>query len=309
MPEGMRKQWVVDLVQRVPQATLSRAWGWIARQRRPKIAVSLLKHVFVASTGIDLSDAAAEIRDFATLEDLFVRKLRPGARRVDPDPEAIISPVDGKVGACGVVEDDTIMQIKSRSYSVSRLLDDPQEAERYNGGHYATLYLAPHNYHRIHAPVSGEVHQATLIPGALLPVFPEALERVDELFARNERMISYIDTPDSGRIAVVKVGATLVGRIRVAYDPGVYTNQAGQLKRRISYVPPKLINKGAELGAFELGSTVVLLAEQGGLALDNLPEGALIKMGERIGALQGRKRGRKRHSVVGSRTKASVLRK
>nr|ADI22148.1 phosphatidylserine decarboxylase [uncultured myxobacterium HF0200_19H16] len=281
----MNREVVVDIVERLPQAAISRAWGWIARRRHPKVGVDILKRVFVAATGIDLTEAREEIGDYDCLEDLFVRRLRPGTRRVEPDATAVVSPVDALVGACGVVEKDTLFQVKGRSYFLSRLLDDPENAKRFEGGPYATFYLSPRDYHRIHAPVSGVVREARVVPGGLLPVFPEALQKVDELFARNERLITYIDTTHAGRVAVVKVGATLVGRISLAYDPDVYTNEKGQARRTIHYDPPHLIQKGADLGAFELGSTVVLVGEKGRIDFNGVMEGSATRMGLRIGSV------------------------
>lgn len=287
----MNREVVVDIVERLPQAVISRAWGWMARRRRPRAGVSVLKRVFVAATGIDLTESRDSIDDFECLEDLFVRRLRPGTRRVEPDSSAVVSPVDGLVGACGTVEDDTLLQVKGRSYRLSRLLDDEENAARFEGGPYATFYLSPRDYHRIHAPVSGVVQEARVVPGGLLPVFPEALEKVDELFARNERIITYIDTSHAGRVAVVKVGATLVGRISLAYDPDVHTNEKGQVRRTLNYNPPHLIQKGADLGAFELGSTVVLIGEKDGIDLSGIEEGQAIRMGLRVGSVRRRMKG------------------
>ncbi|HET6343469.1 MAG TPA: archaetidylserine decarboxylase [Myxococcota bacterium] len=281
------------MVQRLPQGAVSRAWGWLARREQPRVGVSLLKRVFVQATGIDMSEAGADLGDYATLEDLFVRKLKPGARRIDPEPEAVASPVDGTVGASGVVEAGTLLQVKGRAYSLGALLDDDAAAARYEGGPYATLYLAPRDYHRIHAPLSGQVTEAQVIPGALMPVFPEALYKVDGLFARNERIITYMDTPNAGRLAVVKVGATLVGRITLAYDPEVWSNQPNGQSRHLTYDPPQLIQKGGEIGAFELGSTVVLVAEPGRLLFEDLSEGVKVRMGQRIGTVAAAKTRRK----------------
>ncbi|MBC7792648.1 MAG: phosphatidylserine decarboxylase, partial [Clostridia bacterium] len=175
----------------------------------------------------------------------------------------------------------------------SRLLDDSDEAKRYEGGAYVTLYLAPNDYHRIHSPVSGTVARATVVPGALMPVFAEALERVDELFARNERLVSYVDGA-AGRVAVVKVGATLVGRISVVYDTSLRTNQKKGSRRSVTYDPPHAIQKGAELGAFELGSTVIVIAEAGRVELVDLHGGDAVRMGQRIGTIVSRKPSRKR---------------
>jgi phosphatidylserine decarboxylase len=284
----LQSGFVVDLTQRLPQALVSRAWGWLARRKHPKLGVALLKRTFVRATGIDLSEAQRGIGDYATLEDLFVRHLKPGARRVEPQPDAVVSPVDGMVGEVGEIEDGTLLQVKGRDYRLARLLDDEEMAKRFEGGAYATLYLAPHDYHRIHAPVSGSISQATLVPGALMPVFREALERIDELFARNERIVTYIDNPSCGRVAVVKVGATLVGRISVAYDQNVHTNIKGQLRADLSYDPPHAVQKGAELGAFELGSTVIIVGEPGRISLEELAPGRAVKMGQRIGTISDR---------------------
>lgn len=315
IPCPVKRALIVDIVKHLPQGFISRAWGWLARRRRPRLAVEGLKRAFVRAVGIDMSEAAQPIGAYACLEDLFVRSLRPGARRIDPDPTAVICPVDGTVGMCGTVADDTLLQVKGRTYSLSRLLDDPNAAARFEGGPYATIYLAPFNYHRIHAPVSGEVRAAAHIPGALMPVFPEALESIDELFARNERLITYIDSPDAGRVAVVKVGATLVGRITVSYDASLHTNCSVRASRHLAYNPPRLMNKGAELGIFELGSTVVLVGYAERVTFEELTPGAEVRVGQRIGVLMARKRSSRRKSRAdgtrrsASRKKASAGRK
>ena len=294
----MNREVVVDIVERLPQAVISRAWGWVARRRHPRLGVEALKRTFVAATGIDLSEAQETMKDYECLEDLFVRRLRPGTRRVEPDSTAVVSPVDGTVGACGIGENDTLFQVKGRSYQLSRLLDDAENARRFEGGPYATFYLSPRDYHRIHAPVSGVVREARVVPGGLLPVFPEALEKIDELFARNERLITYIDTTHAGRVAVVKVGATLVGRISLSYDPDVHTNEKGQGRRTIHYEPPRLMQKGGELGAFELGSTGVLVGEKGVIDFSGVAAGVTTRMGLRIGSIPGRLRDKPAEGLV-----------
>jgi phosphatidylserine decarboxylase len=140
------------------------------------------------------------------------------------------------------------------------------DAAPYEGGAFVTLYLAPHNYHRIHAPVAGCVRRSRVVPGRLMPVFPEALSEVKSLYARNERLVTFLDTAAHGEVAVVKVGATLVGRITLAYDPGFRTQRSGQKSHSRDYAPPKVLAKGQELGTFELGSTVVLVFAPGAIA-------------------------------------------
>lgn len=297
----MNRALLVEAVKVLPQGLLSRAWGWLARRQQPRLLVEVYKRSFVRLTGIDMREASAPVGTYPSLEALFVRTLKNGARRIDPDPSALVSPVDGTVGMSGTVTHGLVMQLKGRSYSVARLLDDAERAERFEGGHFMTIYLAPYNYHRIHAPVSGEVTEATAIPGTLLPVFPAAVERVDGLFAQNERLVTYIDSPDAGRLALVKVGAMLVGRISVTFDPSLRTNATHHRKRHVTYAPPRLISKGAEVGAFELGSTVVLLCEPGRSTLDALQPGTRVRMGQRLGVLTARKPRRsksRRHAAM-----------
>ncbi len=289
----MDNAWVVDLVERLPQATMSQAWGWVADRRRPRLAVELLKRAFVKAVGVDMSEAQEEIGAYRTLGELFVRRLRSGARRIDPDPAAVICPVDGLAGACGRIEAGTLLQVKGRRYSVARLLDDAPQAARFDGGEFVTLYLSPRDYHRVHAPLAGEVAEGLLVPGALMPVFGASVDRVDELFARNERLVTYLDTPDAGRLAVVLVGATLVGRITVTYDPEIAANR-GLGRQVLRYAPPRALAKGAELGAFHMGSTVVVLAEPGRLRLQRIAAGAPVRLGQRLGVIVERQPSRRR---------------
>lgn len=282
----VKREWLVDVVARLPQGSVSRAWGWLARLERPRAFVALFKTVFARAVGIELGDAAApDMGAYPSLQALFVRRLAPGARPVDLDPAAVVSPVDALCGVTGTISDGTLLQIKGRAYSLARLLGDPEQAQRFEGGTFATLYLAPRDYHRIHAPVSGLVREARLIPGALMPVFEESLNKVDELFARNERIITYLDTPNHGRVAVVKVGATLVGCIKVDYDVTLVGNRRDNTNRRVLYDSPKAIDKGGDLGVFELGSTVVVLAERGQMDLTPLRFGERVFVGRRIGTL------------------------
>ena len=279
--------WVVDLVKRLPAGALSRAWGQLVRCRRPRPLVGVAKRLFVAMSGANLAEANEPINSYDSLEALFVRRLRPGLRPIVPAPDAVVSPVDGTVGACGAVAQGTLLQVKGRAYSLAKLLADAETAARFEGGPYATLYLAPHNYHRVHAPLAGEVRNATVVPGRLLPVFAEAVARIDELFARNERLITYLDTPSAGCLAVVKVGATLVGRIGVVYDETARTNIAySSQMRRLHYDPAHPIGKGEELGVFEFGSTVVLVGEPGRVLFDAIALGEPVRVGQRLGTVQ-----------------------
>ena len=285
-----RRAWLVEVVRHLPQASLSRAWGWLARLQRPRFLVRAYQRAFVRAVGIDMAESEYPLTHYPSLQALFCRRLRAGARPLDPAPEAILSPVDARIGQCGIVTRGTMLQVKGRSYSLARLLGDADRAARFEGGPYATLYLAPRDYHRIHAPLGGAVHEAKLIRGSLLPVFEESLHKIDELFARNERIVTYLRAEDAaghaaGELAVVKVAATLVGSLRTSYDGALRGNVAGAASRTAHYDPPAHLLRGAELGTFELGSTVVLVGERGRLSFAPLEFGERVRVGERIGTV------------------------
>jgi phosphatidylserine decarboxylase len=202
---------------------------------------------------------------------------------VDPDPRVVVSPVDGVVSQAGILERGSCLQAKGIQFPVDRLLDDAELAARYAlGGAYATLYLSPRDYHRVHAPVAGAVVASRYLAGEFWPVNPVTVRNRDALFCLNERLVTVVDSPVFGRVAVVKGGATCVGRIRAAYDDRV--THAGQAVGLRTYVPPRPVEKGDELGRFEMGSTVILLFEPGRVVWDDwlVPE-AVVRMGRRIG--------------------------
>jgi phosphatidylserine decarboxylase len=192
----------------------------------------------------------------------------------------VVSPVDARVASAGCSLEGRLVQAKGRDYTLAALLNDPVDGRRFEGGCYATLYLSPRDYHRIHSPLDGEIEGYSYIPGVLFPVNAPAVRSVPNLFCVNERLVTFLATR-LGKIAVVKVGATCVGRIRAAYDD-VVTNSGRKAERR-RYDRPIPIAKGAELGVFEMGSTVILLFEKGAVDLSSsLVEGARVRVGEEI---------------------------
>ncbi|MDP7038588.1 MAG: archaetidylserine decarboxylase [Myxococcota bacterium] len=293
----LEQEWLLECIERLPQGMLSRAWGQLARTRYPKTFVRLLQRFFVAANNIDLSEAEEQLGDFASLEELFIRKLKAGARRVDPDPEVMVSPVDGTLGSCGSIEDGTLWQIKGKTYTLEDLLDEGDEAEAFKSGSFMTFYLSPRDYHRVHSPLSGQVKKAVLIPGALMPVFPLAVQKVDKLFAKNERIITYIDTAHMGRIAVVMIGAMLVGRMFVTYDDDLCSNLRGQLRHQKRYEPAHLLRKGVELGRFEMGSSVVILSEKKIKSFELEEEGCSVSMGQALAKMQVKSRSAKKKAT------------
>jgi phosphatidylserine decarboxylase len=231
------------------------------------------------------------IESFASVQSFFTRALKDGARPIDDAPDAFVSPCDGAWGAAGVIDQGRALQVKGRWYSVKTLVDDDALAARFEGGIFATFYLGPRDYHRFHAPCSGDVLEARHVPGALWPVNNAGIVHIDGLFAKNERIIAVVrpDAHADARLAMIAVGATMVGKVRVAFDDALTTNVAGRSAaargtHRV-YDPPKRIEKGAEWGRFEFGSTIVVLATPGWLDLDAPGAGTPLLLGRRIGRM------------------------
>jgi phosphatidylserine decarboxylase len=196
----------------------------------------------------------------------------------------VVSPVDAVVSETGVARGGRLVQAKGIDYTASALVGDERVGARLDGGRYATLYLSPRDYHRIHFPLSGRVLGWRYVPGKLWPVNPASVRSVPGLFTVNERLVTLLDSP-LGLVAIVAVGATVVGRVRATFDPDVpVTNLPGAGARSLDYVSPIPVEKGQELGAFEMGSTVILIFEPGRVALSAaLVAGARVRVGEAIG--------------------------
>ena len=272
------------LMRFVPKSVLSRAVGTLTRLPAPAGVHQAAMRAFARAYRVDMAEAEADFGGYGRFSDFFSRGLRPGARPVDPHPRVVVSPVDGVVSQAGIVERGSCLQAKGIQFPLDRLLDDAELAARYAlGGAYATLYLSPRDYHRVHAPVAGAVVASRYLAGELWPVNRATVRNRDALFCLNERLVTVIDSPPFGRVAVMKVGATCVGRIRAAYDDRV--THAGHAVGLRTYVPPRPVEKGDELGRFEMGSTVILLFEPGRVVWDDwlVPE-AVVRMGRRIGA-------------------------
>ena len=286
---GRRWRMMLALLARLPQNTLSRSFGAIADiPLSPRVRPTVLG-AFARAVGIDPGEAELPLVSYPTLNAFFVRRLKEGSRSWPSDPAVLASPVDGVVGRLGKVARGSALQAKGHAYSVADLLNDPAEAERYEGGRFLTIYLSPRHYHRIHTPAPGHIDRATHVPGELLPVNAPAVMHVPRLFARNERLLCYLAT-EVGRIALVAVGAYNVGRISAAFDEtwsgtgkdGPVTNRKAPqiLDRR--YDPPVEVSAGDEIMAFHLGSTIVMLLEPGVTLKPGLRPGLEVRVGEEV---------------------------
>ena len=241
---------------------------------------------FVALYDVDIGDVKEDVpAGFATFNDFFIRELEDGARPVDAAASAVVSPVDGTVSSAGAIDGNRIFQAKGLDYSLEDLLaTDLQDARRYLDGAYATIYLAPYNYHRVHAPLDGRLTAAHYVPGDLFSVNTATAAHVAGLFRRNERLALHFET-DRGPWSLVFVGALNVGSISTPWSGEVRPRKSGVVEMIDLGEGPHEIRKGDLLGWFNMGSTVILLtpAEFCEWA-DSLTVDATVRMGERIGA-------------------------
>lgn len=267
----------------LPKHALSRLAGAATRARLPGPLLRTAMRGFAARYGVDLSESPP-LESYRTFGEFFARPLLPGRRPIAPGAEVVVSPVDAVVSEAGIAAGGRLVQAKGVEYAAEELLADAPLARRLAGGAFATLYLSPRDYHRIHFPLGGRVTGWRYAPGSLWPVNPTSVANVPGLFARNERLVTVMETP-LGLCAVVAVGATVVGRVRAYYDPGVpLTNLPGAVPGSRDYPAPIAAEKGAELGAFEMGSTVILLFEPGRVVLSSsVVPGARVRVGEAIG--------------------------
>jgi len=256
----------LSLLRLLPQGALSRAWGAFAETRFPSGFQRRLNRGFAQIFRANVAEAERPPEAYPSLSDFFVRRLQPGVRRWPEDSWIPGSPVDGVLGSHGTLVDGIALQAKGIRYRVADLLGSEERARDFSSGVFITLYLSPRHYHRIHSPLTGDIAEAIALPGRLLPVNLPAVRSITDLFPRNERLVAFLE--GSGiRAAVVAVGAYNVGRISAPFDPewggspeGSVTNLRGRRSPdRRSYSPPLPIERGEELMAFHLGSTIVLL--------------------------------------------------
>ncbi|AOU97608.1 phosphatidylserine decarboxylase [Acidihalobacter yilgarnensis] len=275
------KAWPLYLL---PHHALSRVIYALTRIRSP-LAAPVIRW-FVRVYGVDLEEAVhTQIREYPSFNAFFTRALQSTARPLDSDPNSVISPVDGTVSAIGSIDADRIFQAKGRDYSLAELLAGEDAAQPYRDGNFSTLYLSPRDYHRIHMPIDGVLRHMTYIPGRLFSVAPHTVATIPRLFARNERVVAHFDTP-VGPMAVIMVGAINVAAIETVWA-GLVTPPAGRHVCQLSYPDDGdeaiRLARGAELGRFNMGSTVILLFGPGAIDWSTeLATGQAVRMGSRL---------------------------
>ena len=250
----------------LPKQLLTMIAGRFASARAGSLTTSAIRR-FVARYGVDMSEAAdPDIASYATFNDFFTRALRPDARPISP--AAVICPVDGAVSQLGAIEHDQIFQAKGHRYSTTALLGgDAAMAEQFKDGSFATIYLSPRDYHRIHMPCPGRLLRMVHVPGALFSVNPLTARGVPGLFARNERVVCHFQTP-LGPMALVLVGATIVGSMATVWHGQVNPPRTGKLRSWDYSTQPITLAQGEEMGRFMLGSTIVLLFQRGAVQFE-----------------------------------------
>jgi phosphatidylserine decarboxylase len=258
----------------------------LARIRNRRFKDLFIKR-FVGLYKVDIDEVKNEVPGgFATFNEFFIRELAAGARPIDPGPSAVVSPVDGTVSSAGPIHGSRIFQAKGHDYSLEDLLaTDLQEARRYVDGAYATIYLAPYNYHRVHAPLAGRITAARYLPGDLFSVNTATAAHVPGLFRRNERLALHFESA-SGPWVLVFVGALNVGSITTPWSGEVRPRRKGVVESISLQHGPQQVAKGDLLGWFNMGSTVILLTPPGACDWSEaLQAGSTVRMGEPIGSL------------------------
>ncbi|MFO0595989.1 MAG: archaetidylserine decarboxylase [Myxococcaceae bacterium] len=277
----MRDQTFMTLMRLLPKSALSTVVGKATRLPVPPALHQTAMKFFARQYNVNLEEAEGTIADYPTFGSFFTRKLKPGRRTIDMTANVIASPVDAHVSQIGQIERGTCLQAKGITWPVDKILGDARRALDFEGGSFATLYLSPRDYHRFHSPLPGTITGYHYLPGEFWPVNQASVRTKDALFAINERLVTWLDTP-AGACAYIAVGATCVSRIHASYDE-VLTHE-GRPEKAHTYGRAIPIEKGGEIGMFEMGSTVILLFQKGRVTWDpTLQPDSPVVLGQKIG--------------------------
>jgi phosphatidylserine decarboxylase len=288
VPSGLRARLFVLMQYLIPQHLLSRGVYYATRARTPAIK-NLLISGFMRNFRPDMSDAAQpDPLSYLSFNDFFTRALRPGARPVSPDSATLVSPVDGAISQICRLRGTQLLQAKGHDYSLQALLADPGYLEAFNDGSFATLYLAPFNYHRVHMPLDGVLQAAWYVPGRLFSVNTTTAAAVPGLFARNERIVCIFEHGGLP-FAMILVGALFVGSMTTVWHGEVTARRPDRPQPLAieDHLAPLRLLKGAEMGRFNMGSTVILLLPPGlGDWLPGVAPGQAVSVGHPLGRIR-----------------------
>jgi phosphatidylserine decarboxylase len=271
----------------LPQHLLSRLTGWLADCEIPWLKDFLIK-LFAGHFKVNMAEAAEpELVSYPSFNAFFTRALQDGARPIDANPTLVTCPADGAISQLGTIEGGRIFQAKGRSYSAAELLAGNERASAFDGGQFATIYLSPRDYHRVHMPIAGTLSAQTYVPGDLFSVNQVTAESVDKLFARNERLVCYFDT-ELGPVAMVLVGAMIVAGIETVWSGQVAPPSKAPKTIDFTRAPDAVeLAKGEEMGRFKLGSTVILLFPPGSIAWnENYQANTPTRLGEALASIR-----------------------
>ncbi len=270
----------------LPQKTLSRivraATRWTWRPWKNLLIACVVKRYRVDTSEAAQSDPFA----YPHFNAFFTRALKPGARHAGGGETTVLSPADGRISQAGRIEDGRALQAKGRDFSVAELLADEEAAAFYRNGHFVTVYLSPRDYHRVHMPLDGELIETVHVPGRLFSVAPGAVGRIPNLFARNERLICHFDGV-CGPFVVALVGAMLVSGIRTVWNGQEVPPYAAHVVRSDWRGRGVRLPRFAEMGRFEMGSTVILLLPPSWLLRAGLLPEMPVRVGQRLGRFAG----------------------
>lgn len=273
----------VNLQYILPKHLLSRLVGKFAAAEAGGVTTAFIKF-FIKKYNVDMSEALyPHPEHYKTFNEFFTRQLKPEVRQIAAGDDVLIQAVDGAVSQFGDIHQDSIFQAKGHNYSLTTLLGGkPELAKPFKNGKFATIYLSPKDYHRIHMPVEGILTDMVYVPGELFSVNPLTAENVPGLFARNERVIAFFDTP-VGKMAMVLVGATIVASIETVWS-GTVTPPAGKNVQHWQYESDDeaavKLEKGDEMGRFKLGSTIVVCFEKDQIEFEDMEAGMTTRLGE-----------------------------
>lgn len=272
----------------LPQRLLSRWVGALTRLRAGRLTQFWIQW-FIRHYGVDMAEAEKpELSAYASFNAFFTRSLKAGARPMAPS-SWVISPVDGVVSELGALREGQLLQAKGHYYSVEALLGGSKIwATQFQIGHYLTAYLSPKDYHRVHMPIGGRLTEVIYVPGRLFSVNAQAVDGIPHLFARNERLIAYFET-EMGLMAVIFVGAMLVGQIEVVWQ-GIVNATHGSEVQQWAYPENTgpVFKRGQELGHFNMGSTVIVLFNSPAFLWEaNLKNRSSLRVGQGIGLFEG----------------------
>lgn len=280
----MNDKLFIRLQHLVPQHGLSRAAGWLASTESPLLKNTFIRW-FVKRYDVDMSLALEENPlAYTCFNDFFTRALKPGTRPISTAADTIVCPADGAISQLGNIRNGRIFQAKGQDYTTQELLGgDETLAAEFSEGTFATVYLSPRDYHRVHMPYGGKLRAMVSIPGELFSVNTATAENVPRLFARNERAVAIFDT-DIGPMAVVLVGAMIVTGIETVWDGQIAPFASREIATSLYPYQNITLNKGDEMGRFKLGSTAVILFAHNKMHWDSrFAAGTPTKMGEPMG--------------------------